>query len=50
MDHETLSPVAAVSEQVSPSARASLLPYRSFNSYLSERFGAKVYRVPIDVG
>lgn len=26
------------------------LPYRSFNNYLTERFGAKVYRVPIDVG
>ncbi|MBY0549395.1 MAG: TIGR01212 family radical SAM protein [Candidatus Obscuribacterales bacterium] len=29
---------------------AEPLPYRSFNSYLGERFGAKVYRVPIDVG
>lgn len=25
-------------------------PYRTFNSYLIERFGAKVYRVPIDAG
>ncbi len=26
------------------------LPYTSFNSFLLEKFGAKVYRVPIDVG
>ncbi|MBY0359244.1 MAG: TIGR01212 family radical SAM protein [Candidatus Obscuribacterales bacterium] len=25
-------------------------PYRTFNSYLIEKFGAKVYRVPIDAG
>jgi len=26
------------------------LPYRTFNSFLLEKFGARVYRVPIDVG
>jgi radical SAM protein (TIGR01212 family) len=26
------------------------LPYRTFNSYLLEKFGARVYRVPVDVG
>lgn len=28
----------------------SRLPYRSFNNFLQEKFGARVYRVPIDVG
>ena len=25
-------------------------PYRTFSSYLKERFGERVYRVPIDAG
>src|SRR5262245_2437571 len=25
-------------------------PYRTFNNYLKEKFGEKVYRVPIDAG
>jgi hypothetical protein len=31
-------------------ARVGRLPYRTFNNYLKEQFGTRVYRVPLDAG